>query len=134
MKRLYNRILEAYKRPKYRNRFFVLGVAMIAVAVAADNHLRNTGAFSDPTGQIRTFSTSGEAQVNNPFFQSLGTNGRSCGSCHQASDAWSVTPKHIQERFEASDGLDPIFRTNDGANCPSADVTTLGARRKSYSM
>jgi len=30
--------------------------------------------------------------------------------------------------------MDPIFRTNDGANCPSADVSTLSARRNSYSM
>ena len=134
MNRLYIRVLESARCLKYRKGFCLLAAAMITVALAADNHLRLLGSFSDPTGQVRTFSKGGEAQANNPFFQSLGTNGRSCATCHQASDAWSVTPEHIRARFDASKGLDPIFRTNDGANCPSADVHTLSARRKSYSM
>jgi len=112
----------------------VLCPVFLTVLISADSHLQNLRAFDDPTGKVRTFSTSGEAQVNNAFFQSLGTNGRSCASCHQASDAWTVTPEHIRARFDASGGLDPIFRTNDGANCPSADVSTLKARRESYSM
>lgn len=134
MNRLYNRFREVTGLLKYRKGLCLLAAAMITVALAADNHLRLLGSFSDPTGQVRTFSKTGEARVNNAFFQSLGTNGRSCVTCHQASDAWSVTPEHIRARFDASDGLDPIFRTNDGANCPSADVHTLDARRKSYSM
>lgn len=113
---------------------FSLGFLVIAAGVVADNHLRNTTPFQDPTGKIRTFSKTGEAEVNNAFFQSLGTNGRSCATCHQASDAWTVTPAHIQQRFVSSRGLDPIFRTNDGANCPSADVSTFAARQKAYSM
>ncbi len=47
---------------------------------------------------------------NNAFFQDLGTNGRSCGTCHQADQAWTVTPERIRERFERTQGLDPIFR------------------------
>lgn len=134
MNRLYTRLLEIAGRLKYRRSLCLLGMAMIAAVVAADNHIHNLGSFRDPTGQVRTFSKNGEAQLNNPFFQSLGTNGRSCGTCHQASDAWTVTPEHIRDRFDASNGLDPIFRTNDGANCPSADVSTLQARRNSFSM
>ena len=30
--------------------------------------------------------------------------------------------------------MDPIFRPNDGANCPTADVSTAGARRAAYSL
>ncbi len=112
----------------------ILGAVFVTTMVSADSHLNNLRSFDDPTGRVRTFSTSGEAQVNNAFFQSLGTNGRSCATCHQASDAWTVTPEHIRARFAASDGTDPIFRTVDGANCPSADVSTLSARRASYSM
>lgn len=134
MKPVYNRVLEVAGRLKNRKGLGLLVAAMIAATLAADNHLHNLDTFSDPTGRIRTFSTTGEVKVNNAFFQSLGTNGRSCASCHQASDAWTVTPEHIRARFDASNGLDPIFRTNDGANCPSADVTTLNARRNSYSM
>jgi hypothetical protein len=29
----------------------------------------------------------------------------------------------------ASDGLDPVFRVNDAANCSTADVSSLNARR-----
>ena len=90
--------------------------------------------FLDPSGILDTYVTGGKLDVTGPFFQSLGTNGRSCASCHQASDAWSVTPPHIQARFMVSQGLDPIFRPVDGANCPSADVSTPRARQRSYSM
>ncbi len=87
----------------------------------------------NPTGFAKTFSTSGSIDLGNEFFQSLGTNGRACGTCHVESDGWTVTPQHIQARFEATGGTDPIFRTTDGANCPSADVSTVEARRTAYS-
>ncbi len=72
--------------------------------------------------------------LTGPFFQSLGTNGRSCGSCHQPSDGWTITPAHLQQRFDATDGTDPVFRTVDGANAPELDVSTVDARRSAYSM
>src|SRR5712692_7285720 len=90
--------------------------------------------FATETGRIRTFSRTGEIDIENPFFQSLGTNDRSCSSCHQASDAWTITPRHVQERFDASEGLDPIFRRNDGSNSPNIDDSTLAGRRRGYSM
>src|SRR5712691_5122662 len=46
--------------------------------------------FEDPSGTVATLSTTGSLDAGNPFFQSLGTNGRSCGSCHLASDALPV--------------------------------------------
>ena len=102
-----------------------LGFTMAVLAGTFDPNLQD---FPDPTGAVRTVSTTGSVDTTNPFFQSLGTNGRACISCHQPGDAWTVTPKHIRERFEASDGQDPIFRPVDGANCPSADVSTEEAR------
>jgi hypothetical protein len=90
--------------------------------------------FPNPNGLSATYSTTGPIDTSNPFFQSLGTNGRSCASCHRASDGWSVTPASIRQRFLATRGLDPIFRTNDGANSPDADVSTLEARLSAYSM
>ncbi len=108
-----------------------LGFTMAVLAGTFDPNLQD---FPDPTGAVRTVSTTGSVDTTNPFFQSLGTNGRACISCHQPGDAWTVTPKHIRERFEASDGQDPIFRPVDGANCPSADVSTEEAREHAYSM
>jgi hypothetical protein len=45
-----------------------------------------------------------------------------------------MTPLDVQARFAATGGLDPVFRTNDGSNSPTADVSTVGARRSAYSM
>ncbi len=112
----------------------LLNCLALTSVIFAGSNLPNLLAFNDPTGVFRTYSTAGSIDQTNPFFQSLGTNGRSCGSCHQASDAWTVTPAHIQQRFDASQGTDPIFRPNDGSNCPSADVSTVDARRQAYSM
>lgn len=90
--------------------------------------------FPNASGMSATFSTNGAIDGTNPFFQALGTNGRSCASCHQASDGWTITPATIQDRFRATRGLDPIFRMNDGANSPNADASTVAARRSAFSM
>lgn len=90
---------------------------------------------SDPSGILRTITLDGNAiDLSNPFFQSLGTNGRSCASCHVASTGWTISPPEVQRRFDATRGLDPIFRTVDGSNSPEADVSTVQARRRAYSM
>ncbi len=90
--------------------------------------------FENPSGYAATFNTAGQIDESNPFFQSLGTNGRSCSTCHQASDGWTVVPSHIQQRFVATGGTDPIFRLVDGANSPNADVSSVEARIAAYSM
>jgi cytochrome c peroxidase len=106
----------------------------IAANVAADANGPNLFGFVDPTGIARTYTVAGAIDLDNPFFQAFGTNGRSCGSCHQPGDGWTIVPSHVQARFEATDGNDPIFRSNDGSNSPLADVSTLEARRSAYSM
>jgi cytochrome c peroxidase len=89
----------------------------------------NNAAFSDPTGTVSTFNVNGSIDLTNPFFQSLGTNGRSCGTCHQPSDGMSVSAAHVQARFNASGGTDPIFRTNDGSTCNNnTDYSLLTSR------
>jgi cytochrome c peroxidase len=96
--------------------------------------LPNLLPFANSTGVAATFSTAGKVDLTGPFFQSLGTNGRACVSCHQPSTGWTVTPQNIQARFDATNGTDPIFRPNDGSNSPDADVSTADARRSAYSM
>lgn len=122
-----------YQR-KLRPAVVVFAAALVSLAVAAATSLPEFVAFLDPLGAVQTFNKTGALQANNPFFQSLGTNGRNCSTCHQPSDGWSVTPAHLLARFEASQGMDPIFRPVDGANCPSDPVTTLADRQSSYSM
>jgi cytochrome c peroxidase len=97
--------------------------------------LPNLFPFPNPHGILKTFNESGKLDLTGPFFQSLGTNGRSCATCHQASDAWSVSAAHVAERFEETKGLDPIFRTNDGSNCDQhINTTTVEGRRQAYSL
>jgi cytochrome c peroxidase len=91
--------------------------------------------FRDPDGAFATINAGGPTDTStNPFFLSMGTNGRTCVTCHQPSDAFSITPPHLRERFEATAGTDPIFQPVDGATCPTADVSTVDKRREAYSL
>jgi cytochrome c peroxidase len=85
-------------------------------------------------GVARAFSAAGPVDTSHPFGQSLGTNGRACITCHHPAEGFSIVPAGIRARFEASNGFDPLFRTTDGSNSPSADVSTVDARRAAYSM
>jgi cytochrome c peroxidase len=95
----------------------------------------NTLDTKNPFGVLRTITLDGNPlDTTSPFFQSLGTNGRSCVSCHVPSTGWTVSPRELSHRFDKTNGLDPIFRTNDGSNAPTADISTLDARRNAFSM
>ena len=67
-----------------------------------------------------SFNTAGAIDLDNAFFKSLGSNGRTCSTCHEPSEGWTITPKGVQARFEKTQGLHPLFRLNDGANSPNA--------------
>ena len=115
---------------------FLLGAGgLIATTNNAGRIIPPFQIFRDTNGAFATLNLSGPTDTTtNPFFQDLGSNGRRCVTCHQPSDAWSVTPLHIQERFAASNGMDPIFRPVDGATCPTMEVSTPEARREAYSL
>src|SRR6185295_5708662 len=76
-------------------------------ATAADDD-PNIIKTHNASGQLRTFNAAGALDLNNPFFQDLGTNGRTCFTCHQPQDAWTITPANVLERFIESNGTDPI--------------------------
>src|SRR5712691_6218171 len=98
--------------------------------------------FPNPTGFASTFSATGSVDLANEFFQNLGANGRRCVSCHLPSAGWTIVPPQVQEIFNRTLGgviddplgLGAIFRTNDGSNSPAADVSSVAARRRAYSM
>jgi len=120
---------------RYRVLLAAAGFVMagLATSFSVRFHLPNLQPFLDPSGILRTFSK-GPIDLSNPFFIKLGTNDRTCASCHDAGDGWSITPAHLQQRFQISRGTDPVFRAVDGANCPSADVSTVEARASAYSL
>ena len=93
------------------------------------------GVAFDVSGQIATENIAGATPTaKNAFFQDLGTNNRTCLTCHQPQDGWSVSAASVQARFYASQGADPIFRLVDGATCPNDDVSTPAAKADAYSL
>ena len=140
---LTDRVWNAYK-PKRLTALaslFVFGVAFLIVGrlsgqPPAFKFIPNGTSFLNPGGASETYSsTSGGIDETGPFFQSLGTNGRSCATCHQPSDGMSVSALSVQLRFLQSQGLDPIFRPVDGANCDHGiDVSTPSRRLAAYSL
>jgi cytochrome c peroxidase len=89
----------------------------------------------DASGLIATAQPGGETHTSqNAFFANLGTNGRTCLTCHQPRNGWTISAASVKDRFDASQGADPIFRLVDGATCPSANVSGIGEKLKAYSL
>jgi cytochrome c peroxidase len=100
------------------------------------NFIPNGVFFRNANGASQTYSANGGGiDLTGPFFQSLGTNGRSCATCHAPADGMSVSAANVQLRFLLTQGRDPIFRTVDGSNCDhNIDVSTLEGREAAYSL
>ena len=89
----------------------------------------------DPTGKIASDQPGGATVTSaSPFFQDLGTNGRTCFTCHQPQTGWTVSAASVQARFYASFGTDPIFRLVDGATCPTDNVATIEDKLDAYRL
>lgn len=107
---------------------------------------RSEGPFPNAFGESYNLSLQGPIDRANEFFKGFG-NGRACVSCHRPEDGFSITPKSVQALFKQcgldsdeaktdlpSDTACALFRLNDGANSPNADVSTAAARRVAYSL
>jgi cytochrome c peroxidase len=101
---------------------------------AGQGNLRNMLKSVNSHGIDASFNTAGAIDLDNAFFRSLGSNGRTCSTCHEPAQGWTITPQGVKERFEKTQGLHALFRLNDGANSPNAAVSTVEERRKAYSM
>jgi hypothetical protein len=89
----------------------------------------------DPSGAVETYNLGAPTlTAKNAFFQSLGSNGRACATCHEPRSSWGVSVASINQRFYASHGMDPIFRPVDGATCDTDDVSSFDVMRKAYSL
>ena len=91
---------------------FLALVAVARCSARADDDFQVT---RDPAGALASVSTNEFATGGtNGFFATLGTNGRTCGTCHVVEDGWTFTPTHAQ----ALASSDPLFTPNDGSDCP----------------
>jgi hypothetical protein len=131
-------ILRKYKRGILIGVLVPIAVLLFIGAVSGQQFtlIPNRVFLPNPSGASETYSTTGGGiDLTGPFFQSLGSNGRACATCHQPSDGMSVSAANVQQRFVLTQGLDPIFRTNDGSNCNhSIDVSTLAGRSAAYGL
>jgi cytochrome c peroxidase len=112
-------------------------ITVLATATSATSQsLPNLFPLPNGSGLLETYNiNNAPISLQGAFFQSLGTNGRSCSSCHLPTEGWSVSATEIQLRFLLTQGLDPIFRTNDGSVCDqNVNTSTLEGRRKAYSL
>jgi hypothetical protein len=75
--------------------------------------------YGDPSGQLSLLNQSGQVETKgHPFFTPLGSNGRSCATCHQPTSAMSLSLDLIRLRWADTNGKDPLFAAVDGSNCP----------------
>ena len=110
-----------------------LTTAAAGASGSRDERLPNNFPFFNRTGTAATFSTAGFVDLTNEFHEPQGSNGRSCETCHLPEVGWSIRPIDVELKFFLSRGTDPIFNALD-ANSPNPDVSTLQAKRASYSM
>jgi len=95
-------------------------VCLLSAAVTA-SVIPNLFPYADRSGFVSTFSSTGSFDTSGPFFQSLGTNGRTCATCHVAANGMGLSAAHAEEVYKATHGKDPLFSAVDGAVCPTAE-------------
>ncbi|HSB76366.1 MAG TPA: hypothetical protein VLC12_12000, partial [Terriglobales bacterium] len=71
----------------------LIAVLCLSIGIEAGSRGLNPVYTVDQSGVLATYRTDGGVDLANPYFQSLGTNGRSCVTCHSAKDAWTVAPR-----------------------------------------
>lgn len=103
---------------------------------ALDDSVSESGealeADRDRFGVAESFHTTGAIDFTNPFFTSLGTNARTCETCHAANMGWTLTTKETRKLFRETDGLAPLFMLHDEGNRPDADISTSAARLTAF--
>jgi cytochrome c peroxidase len=111
-----------YFPPMYRSAMsaplpFAFGSEPLPLVIPTDGTARDAQGligFHNDTGPVTTAGGN-----ENAFFKSLGSNGRSCGTCHLPSQGMSFTAASAQSRFRQKGVKDPLFAPVDGANCPN---------------
>ena len=82
--------------------------------------------YDNPDGQLSILNKTGAVHTeDHPFFEPLGVNGRACITCHQPENAMSVAAATLRERWNETEGKDPVFAAVDGSNCPDLPQTSM---------
>jgi len=83
-------------------------------------------------GTAETFHLTGAVDFTNPFFQKLGTNQRTCATCHASNQGWTMTSDANDRLFHDTDGLAPLFNPVDEGSRPDEDISTKDAREAAF--
>jgi len=83
-------------------------------------------------GIAESLHTSGTIDRTNPFFQQLGTNPRTCETCHSPQQGWTTNSLTSSILLFASLGLNPLFNLVDNGIRPDADISTFPARLNTF--
>src|SRR5581483_9139929 len=87
------------------------GVALAQTLPQIDTHTDSGGSFTN-------YQSNGPTnEATSPFFQALGSNGRTCQTCHEPGDAFGLSLTDINNIYTATNGTDPLFAAVDGADC-----------------
>jgi hypothetical protein len=84
--------------------------------------------YANAEGQVTVVNRDGAVRAaDHPFFEPLGVNGRACVTCHQPSNAMSVSAEALRKRWSETQGKDPVFAAIDGSNCPGLPQEEMGS-------
>lgn len=76
--------------------------------------------YENEHGTLRTLLVGGPLDTRgHPFFEPISSNGRACVTCHQPSDGMSLSAETARDRWDVTNGVDPLFAAYDGSNCPN---------------
>jgi cytochrome c peroxidase len=113
---------------------------LLAAAGCADFGADATGieSYLEPASNVagvaETFHSTGAIDRTNPFFESMGTNGRTCETCHDARSGWTTSAKVITDLFESTAGTHPLFASlHDSGNRLDAPTGTIDEKRAAFS-
>jgi len=74
-----------------------------------------------------------QLEQTNPFFADLGSNGRTCASCHGLEGGWTTSA--AQQMWNESNGTDPLFMfTFDNGKCAASDISTKAKRKAAMKL
>lgn len=92
--------------------------------------VRNRAGIAEAYSPLGTLA---ELEQTNAFFADLGTNGRTCASCHGLEGGWTTSA--AQKMWDESNGTDPLFMfTFDNGKCASSDISTKAKRKDAMKL
>jgi hypothetical protein len=100
----------------------LIGTAMIMTMPVSGQSLPNLFPIPNRSGLLETYNVNHRPiSLTGAFFQPLGTNGRSCSSCHRPAEGWGISAEEVQLRFLLTQGLDHLHHSR----VPVEPATTL---------